>query len=246
MKNDIDILKNEFLRVRNMGLVKSMRDGSTGIGYTFESLLNKKEDQESKPDFRSIELKCKLGYSKTPLSLFNCAPQRKGMPAIDYIFNKYNHYRFNNKNDCKIFSVKIFSNYAIKINEYEFKLKVDYYKQCVILQSFYNGEYLEDVCYWSFKVLENKLKIKLSIMAIIYGYPYKFNDKVYYRYMSMKIYKLRGFFEFLRLIETDKIFIHFHLKEIKDKDGNSIIDNHGVCFKIRKEHISKLFYRIKY
>lgn len=246
MKEDIILLKNEFKKIKNIGLVKSLRNGTTGIGYTFESLLNKKEDQECKPDFKSIELKCKLGYSKTPLSLFTCAPKRNAKEAINYIFNTYKFHRYNNKSDIKIFSAKLFSNYSTDINGYTFKLKVDYYNLRIIMQSFYNTIYLEDVCYWDFKTLEKKLKEKLTTLAIIYGYPYKINNQIYYKYLKMNIYKLRGFYEFLDLINRDAIFIYMYFKEGKDKEGNIKIENHGVCFKIRQENILKLFSRINY
>lgn len=246
MKNDIESLKEEFLRIKNMGLIKSLRNGTTGIGYTFESLLNKREDQNCKPDFKSIELKCKLGYSKSPLTLFSYSPKRNNQPALNYIFEKYNHHLYNNPNNYRIFSLKAFSNYTYKINEYEFKLKVDYLNKEILLQSFFKDLYLEDVCSWDFKTLENKLKIKLNTMALIYGYPYYRNKETYYKYFTMKLYKLKGFFEFLKLIEEDKIFIQFNLKEKIDKNGNTSVENHGVCFKMRKEYIPKLFYSIKY
>ena len=54
MKEDFISLKKEFRRIKNMGLIETMRKGGSGIGYTLETLLNKKEDQECKPDFKSI------------------------------------------------------------------------------------------------------------------------------------------------------------------------------------------------
>lgn len=243
MKNDFALLEKEFLRIKNMGLIRPLRKGSTGLGYTFETLINKVEDQDCKPDFKSIEIKCKLGYSKTPISLFTCAPKRDDGTAINYIFEKYSYFRYNNPNDKKIFSIKIFTKYATNINGYEFKLKVDYLNTKIIMQSYYNNIYIEDVCYWDFKTIETKLKRKMSNLAIIYGYPYTYENILYYKYLKMEKYYLKGFFEFLKLIEEDKICIYFHLTE-KYNNVEKLIDNHGVCFKIRKEYLDKLFYRI--
>ena len=40
MKTDeLELLKNEFIRIKNMGYVKAGRTGTTGIGKTFEDLL---------------------------------------------------------------------------------------------------------------------------------------------------------------------------------------------------------------
>ena len=42
----------------------SLRSGSTGIGYTFETLLGIEENNDQTADFRGIEIKCKLGKEK--------------------------------------------------------------------------------------------------------------------------------------------------------------------------------------
>jgi len=246
MKEDIKLLKEKFQEIKSLGLVKSLRKGNTGVGYTFEELLGKKEDQECKPDFKSIELKCKLGYSKSALTLFNCIPQRHNNSAIKYIFENYSQHRFNNKSDCKIFERKVFSNYAIERFGYEFKLKVDYYLTEVVMKAYYKGEFLEDVCGWDFKTLEKKLKKKLTIMAMITAYPYSKNNQIFYKYVKLDIYKLIGFFEFLQLIEKGKIFINFYMKSTLGKNGEIIIKDHGVGFRIDNNYIEELFYKLKH
>jgi len=244
MKEDIKLLKEEFRRIRTLGFVESLRDGPTGVGYTFETLLNKKEDQDTKPDFKSIELKCKLGYSKSSLCLFNCVPTRNNESAMKYIYNTYGHFRFGNEKDYKLFERKVYSRYAIKRFGYEFKLKVDYYNMQVIMKSYYNGSFVENVCHWDFKVLERKLKIKLSCLAIIQAYPYLRKNKKYYKYVKIDFYKLIGFFEFLRLIETDKVFISFYMRSALGNNGENIIKDHGVGFKLKNNCIEELFYRV--
>ena len=246
MKEDIKLLKQEFLKIKEMGFIKPLRNGPTGIGYTFETLLNKEEDQECKPDFKSIELKCKLGYSKSALALFNYAPKRNGESATKYIFEKYSHHRYNNKNDFKLFERKVYIKYSILRNNYEFKLKIDYLKQEIILKSYYKGVFLENVCYWDFKTLNEKLQQKLKTIALIQVYPYRREGIIHYKYLKMEIFKLRGFFEFLKLINEDKIYVQFYMKESFSKEGQFILEDHGVAFKIRNKYIEDLFYKVKY
>lgn len=243
MKEDFYILKEEFKRIKNMGLISPLRRGSTGIGYTFETLLNKKEDTDCKPDFKGIELKTKLGYSKSPLTLFHCVPQRKNDSAIHYIFQKYSYTKSKQKN-IKIFECNIFSKKYTKKYNHHFIIKIDYLKKQVIMESYYNNVYIEDVCYWDFKILETKLKSKLNKLAIIYAYPYKKDNKLYYKYLKMNSYKLKGFFEFLRLIEEDKISIQIYLKQKFDETGNEFIDNHGIAFRIDNSFIEELFTKL--
>ncbi len=71
MSEDMKALKKEFDRIKRMGLVKCLRNGPTGVGYTFETLINKEEDQESKPDFKSVEIKCRNNFGNEPLKFLN-------------------------------------------------------------------------------------------------------------------------------------------------------------------------------
>lgn len=246
MKKDVKKLKKEFARIKSMGLIKTLREGPTGVGYTFETLINKKEDQECKPDFGSIELKCKLGYTKSALTLFNCVPKRNGESAIKYIFENYGNHRYGKKDNYKLFERKIFSEHSIERYNYKFKLSVDYYANEVILKSYFKDKYLEDVCKWDFKTLERKLKIKLTNLAIIEAYPYRRDEQIYYKYVKINIYKLIGFFEFLKLIVEDKIFVSFYIKSALSNNGEPIIEDHGVGFKIKLDHIEELFYKLRH
>ncbi|MBE6156931.1 MAG: hypothetical protein E7161_04220 [Firmicutes bacterium] len=246
MKEDVILLKKEFRKIKALGLVEALRQGTTGVGYTFEKLLNKEEDQECKPDFKSIELKCKLGYSKSAITLFNCVPKKHNESAIKYIFEKYGYHRFGDKNDYKLFERKVFSNFSIKRFEYEFKLKVDYYSMKIVMQSYYKGVFIENVCSWDFKTLETKLKRKLTNLAIIQAYPYYRKNKKYYKYVKMNLYKLTSFFEFLKLVENDKIFVNFYMKSALGKSDEFLIKDHGVGFKIKNDCIEELFHKLRY
>ena len=241
--NEMADLKREFLKIKKMGAVKSLRSGTTGSGYTFETLLGKKEDQESKPDYKGIEIKCKYAFSETHLGLFTCAPKRDGGQAYNYIYENYSFEKLNFP-DEKIFSLKFFSKYTINKEGFEFKLFVDRESENLILKSYFNNEFLEDVCYWSFESLKDKLYNKIQKLAIVDCYPYRRIDGVYYKYTNIAFYKLKSFETFLELIQKDVICISTYLKPSVDSFGKPIIDCHGFHFQIRKENIDKLFNRI--
>lgn len=71
-------LLTRFDDVRARGWVKSLRAGDTGVGYTFETLLGIKENNDKRADFRGIELKCKLisssGANSGKTNLFQQGP----------------------------------------------------------------------------------------------------------------------------------------------------------------------------
>ena len=57
-----------------MGWIESMRRGTTGIGYTFESLLGKPEESFPIPDYGTIEIKTRYRNGKRDITLFNATP----------------------------------------------------------------------------------------------------------------------------------------------------------------------------
>lgn len=42
--NDFLLLKSKFNYIKSLGWIRSLRSGSTGVGYTFGNLLRKDED----------------------------------------------------------------------------------------------------------------------------------------------------------------------------------------------------------
>lgn len=65
--------------INSRGWIDSMRTGDTGIGYTFESLVGVKENNDQGADFHGIELKCKLKRDRRSatgkVNLFQLAPR---------------------------------------------------------------------------------------------------------------------------------------------------------------------------
>ncbi len=52
-------LLGKFDDIHGRGWIDSLRTGDTGIGYTFESLLGIRENNDKQADYRGIEIKCK-------------------------------------------------------------------------------------------------------------------------------------------------------------------------------------------
>ena len=71
MDNTFIEIKRKFLEIKNKGWIKSVRNGSTGIGATFEYLLGMEENNLEIPDYNEIEIKTKRNYSKSYTTLFH-------------------------------------------------------------------------------------------------------------------------------------------------------------------------------
>lgn len=241
MEKSISNLKKKFKFVQEKGLCKSLRNGTTGIGFTFETLIGKDEDRNPEPDFNGIEIKVKLGYTKTPTTLFCLNP--KGQDYIaKYLLDKYGYPDKKDKS-LKCFRVEANSiKNKISVNRYILKLKVNYVEkrlELIILDL--NLNVIDNSIYWTFEDLEERLIKKLNYLAYVKGYPYKRNNEIYYKYTNMNVYKLKDFNKFLELIEQNQIYVIFNIGIAKKGPNIGKIEDRGTAFKIYNDCIDKLF-----
>ena len=237
IEKSIKELKEKFYNIKREQFHKSLRYGPTGIGYTFETLIGKKEDSNFEPDFKGIEIKTKIGYSKSPLTLFSLTGiSSKRSTIYKYIVKYFGYYR-KDKYNYKSFSHEIYAN-SFKEIKYSFlwRLKVDYQEEKIkLLIMNRDFQIVEDDIYWSFDEIKKRLYTKLNYLAIIKGYPYIINKEKYYKYVSLKIYKLKNFECFIELFEKGIIFISFNINK----------DTRNIEFRINIDQIEKLFNRIE-
>lgn len=241
MEKEINLLKEKFKEIKKQEFCESLRNGTTGIGYTFETLLGKKEDRSYKADFNGIEIKVKLGYSKYPFTLFTLAP--KGYDyTIKHILDVYG-YPDKDIKEFKVFRANAYHNKNfIAANRYLLKLKVNYELerlQLIILDKFLN--ILDDSIYWDFDELKNRLFTKLKYLAFVKAYPYRINGETYYKYTNLTIYQLKSFEKFLYLIEKDLIGVCFNIGTCKTNKNYGNIEDRGTAFKLNQENINELF-----
>lgn len=168
MKDEFIEVKQKFLEIKNMGWIKSIRKGSTGIGMTFEAFLGENENNLEIPDYKGIEIKTKRFWSKSYTTLFNCSPEGPGYHETERLKEKYG-YPDNILKNCKIINQSILANEKTKIgSNYYFWLKIDRNSKKVYLNVIdIYGHLIENDVYWSFETLEEKLYRKLKNLAFI-------------------------------------------------------------------------------
>lgn len=172
-------------KITTTGWHSSTRSGSTGIGKTFEDLLNKKEDNLATPDFFDIEIKTRSRISNSLITLWTKSPsnpmgansllrERYGVPSDKFPDVKTLHVTVSGKN------MTISSKYS-----HNFKIKVDRQSKRVILEVYdQSNKLIDNSTYWSFDVLTQQIEKKLKIIAIISadvrdtpeGKEYKYHD----------------------------------------------------------------------
>lgn len=245
MLDDLIALRNQFEKVKNMGWVESKRKGTTGIGYTFESLIGKEEESFPIPDFGSIEIKTRYRNSKFPISLFNATPDG------DFLFpmqRLYDEYSFVHKLDkrFKVFYANVNACSATFAGrKFKFQLKVDRLSKKIRMIAIDRNGYVHnpDIS-WSFEFLQEKLERKLKYLAVVKADAHNNIEKQYYKYYQFNFYMLRNFETFISLIEDGTIRIVFMLGCYKSGPKRGLMNNHGSSFDISEDDLEKLFIKV--
>ncbi len=225
--NGIDILLEEFDKIKEMGYVKTLRSGSTGVGYTFESLMGIEENNSSGPDFKGIELKCfrlKQNQSKEKMNLFLKEPEWiDGSKNQNERLERYGYFDAENQRQA------LYSTPTININTHNLSLSVDNETENVYL-CFNNtpiGKY-------DFTTIQFRLNEKLTESAYI-GAENRGKDKnEEFHYVELTYYSGPSIKEFIQLIESGDVMmeIRMHTKR-----------NHGTCFRVKEEKLIQLYSR---
>lgn len=242
MHDSFCLLKECFEFVKSIGWVRSLRGGWTGIGYTFESLIGKSEDALCLPDFNGIEIKTHRKFSKSHICLFNYNPIGVSSYELIRIYNNYGYRSI--KNRCfKVLNTSVYGNRIIDVGiNYKFCLKVDYVEQKVFLMVFDRiGNFIEKQSYWDFSTIREKLYKKMQFLAYIEADNKFCNGVEFFKYNSVKFYKLKNFNTFLDLLDTGKIRVCFKVGVYTNGIRYGEINSHGTSFSINPNDLSLLY-----
>lgn len=242
MEKDILEFKNVFEEIKAKGWIKSKRSGPTGIGYTFETLLNKEEDTLEIPDYKSIEIKTQRKKSNSFVSLFNATPDGDYLFEIKRLRNTYG-YPDKVLKECKVINNDFFANKIKNLGaRYKAKLKIDWENEKLRLIIFNNClQIVDNEVSWSFDLLKEKLFRKLNNLAFIEAESKFINSIEYFKYTNLHIYQLKDFNTFLKLIEKGIIKVTFKIGVVRTGDKKGEINDHGTSFSILKENLPKLY-----
>lgn len=219
----------------------SQRKGSTGIGYTFERLIGKEEENFPIADYNNIEIKVKRRYSKGDITLFSANPDNEVF-AIKRIYDTYGTCN-KNKKYFKTFGICIGTDELIKKGKHFFKLNVDYTKKVIRLQ-IYDLDYnmIEKDISWSFELINEKIRNKIKNLAIVRADvkqdEYK---KEHFYYYHIDFYEIKSVETFINLIDKGIIKILFNITVYMDNKRYGNIYNHGTSFRIKIYDIEKLY-----
>ncbi len=244
MIEDISNLRSLFEKVKNRGWIPTLRNGTTGIGYTFETAIGKPEEDFPIPDFNTIEIKTRFRNAKKPMTLLNATPDGDYLYPMKRLYDQFGYYTRNNPNDKVFYATISTQRKWISYNTF-FELNIDYPNNKLCLLSYtYNGKLVNPYISWDLDILKEKLYKKLKYLAIVKADCKYINGIQSFYYYSINFYLLRDFNTFLKLIESGTIKVTFMIGVYKTGIKKGMMNNHGVGFDIAEEDIEKLFIKI--
>ena len=224
-------LLEKFDVIKEQGWITSHRVGDTGIGYTFESLLGIKENNDQRADFKGIEIKCKgikegKATSSSKINLFQAGPtwlaelsnkeriHVLGKPGVDGLY-------------------ACFSQVTVKPNNLGLLLDILSANKKIDLR-----KHREALGYWSFGQLAKRLAEKHSRAAFVKASVRSTKSKTQYSYEELVYCDKPSIERFVNLVTDRNIVFEFTMSE--KPDGK--IRNHGYPWRlIRAEFLEQLF-----
>lgn len=227
---EIDIVK-ALKELFKKGFIKSLRNDDTGIGYTLETLLKIKENNEGEPDFSykslPVELKAQRDTAGSRITLMTKTPHWNPLSAKE-IIERFGYKDVDSRQALKITLV------ADKFNTKGFKLEVDKKKERLnIIHKDYGT-----VAYFEVKELMEKIRAKLyENLLLVLAESKKEKGVEYFKYKKAILLKKLSESAFEKLFNDGLIVWEFrmHIKE------NGTVRDHGPGFRISRLHIDKLY-----
>lgn len=220
-----------FDQVNAKGWIDSLREGDTGIGYTFETEIGIKENNDQKADFHGIEIKCKGlkesgGTLSSKINLFQAGPTWVTRHSAKERIRQIGKLEDDGLYSC-------FSQLTVTPNNLRLLLDVLPTEQRIDLK-----KDTEQLGYWAFERLLRRLIQKHSRTAFIKARIQRTKTKTRYSYEEFIYCDQPSMERFIELVAARNIVFEFTMSE---KSGGEV-RNHGYPWRlIRSEFMDSLF-----
>lgn len=234
MNENYEELKELFYQIKNMGWIASHRSGNTGIGKTFEDLLDKEEDNLSLPDFKNIEIKSQRNATSSMITLFTKSPD---YPKSVNTFLRENFGNVSREYDGKkiLHTTINAQNFNTHISGNDFKILIDKANERLILQvkDHQTGEIIYENAYWSFENIKKALNKKLQFIAVV-GADEKIEKGInYFQYNKIQLITGLTLENFLKALENGDIFVDIRIGVYNKGKNKGKTHDHGTGFRIK-------------
>lgn len=245
MNENFKDLLNKFKNICDKKWIPSVSNGHGTIGLTFEHELGKKIDTEYTPDYKDIEIKCSTRYSRHNITLFSIAfdgPSKKEIIRLNDNYGSAD----NDFADKKTLMKTINSAHLSQLKSgYYLSLEVNKDKLFLLVYD-ENKKLIEKQSFIYLDTIKKHLLTKVNNLAYIKGSKKKINEKEYFRYYEISLYKLKSFNIFIELLLNGDIDVTVMSRISKSGSSAGRYFNKNLVFQIKQKNIEKLFNFIHY
>ena len=236
MSKYINELVEKIEQIKEAGWHETTRVGNTGIGKTFEDLLEKSEDNISSPDFYDIEIKTHEAASSSMLTLFTKSPTypRNANTLLRTNYGKKDEY------GNMILHTTVSGNRRTNSTAYayDFLITIDERNAAVRLAVFdKQGVLVNDSVYWSFTALEKQIIRKLNTIAIVSAVSKNNNGRKYYKYTHIDIVTGLGISGLIDGIKNGDLKVDIRIGAYHRGPNTGKTHDHGTGFRINTEKL---------
>jgi hypothetical protein len=229
-KDEFSVAEELLAKLKDLGKrpLPALRSGSTGIGFTIETMLGIAANSSKEPDYNGIEIKSGRGV-RTRTTLFAQVPDWSQSPCkkSTEILNKYGYER---DEDFKLYCTLS----TIKENSQGLSFIYDETKD--ELQEWHNRKDL--VAVWPAKLLRNRLREKHAETFWIEASSETINGVEHFYLKSITHTKRPILSQLLPLIQSGVVTMD-HL--IKRSGKTNRVSEKGPLFKMNKRDLELLF-----
>lgn len=232
MIRTIEDFKVEFVKVKNLGFVKTHRSGPTGIGKTLEDLLGIAENNDDQPDFGNYELKSYRINSNSMLTIFTKSPDELGANADLLRLAGY-----DNSGKSVIHTTLQYGKTNTLPNGKKMSLRVDNDRLLILVDGTPTN------CYWSKPSIERQVNKKYLTGELVYVGAESRGRGENEEFHYTEAYLCSGVdaTKFFDLIMESLVYIDIRIGFYRDGLNAGKVHDHGTGFRILPKYEGFIF-----
>ncbi len=239
----IEGFKKDFLKIKESGFVESHRSHNTGIGKTFEDLMNIVENNNFLADYMGVlELKSSRELSNSMVTLFTKAPTHpKGVNStLRETYGEPDQKAGGLKTVHSTFSALKFNTF---FGKFGFKLQVDEDKKRIYIHvKNLKTDKIENIeIYYDFDVVKEIIEKKCDYIAYIKAEPKHENEKEFFKFKNAILLSGLTFDRFIKFVKEGLILYDIRIGVYRSGKMNGKTHDHGSGFRILKNNLNKVF-----
>lgn len=215
----------KFREIKERGFVQTMRKGPTGIGYTLETLLGIKENNDAHPDVDGAELKAHRTKGKSMITLFTFNNKVWRMPPLDAV-KEYGSLDKDGRQGLY---------YTISLKPNSAGLFLDVQKTEISVRHI-SGEV---VATWQLQTLADRFMQKLPALLFVSAFTEERDGLEYFHFYRAQLMKGTSPELLANQFREENILVDLRLH-----DKGTMARNHGTGFRTYEDKLPSLFQSI--